>query len=342
MANPKLDFFRFKLKHKSGTNKTFREFMLESRKCTDRDSDSTIFGKLYEYFMNDLKTDFAKNDSIKKVMTLISNKGRRIINKHWEERPKPILEKNIIAGVVNGGTYGKERIVTKLSKKEETNNLAVDQPVLQYYYIFLYLPIDHNEGFVMIHTDSAEESITNFARNYIAKLFSIGSYQKPTMRIFAPKCFQEEYKQGAVLRSMSFQTTYVDNQIEDENPIKDVMGDYDVKISITPKGKGDKGLNVMESIRNYLKQRFFGAENYTKQLDEFDKCTVYTVNKNTKSSKSFDWNMRDSELTPVVYLDGKVAINDDGTVNLAALDRYCKDLFNDQIFRELRPDKYVD
>ena len=51
MANPKLDFFRFKLKHKSGTNKTFREFMLESRKCTDRDSDSTIFGKLYEYFM---------------------------------------------------------------------------------------------------------------------------------------------------------------------------------------------------------------------------------------------------------------------------------------------------
>lgn len=135
MANPKLDFFRFKLKHKSGTNKTFREFMLESRKCTDRDSDSTIFGKLYEYFMNDLKTDFAKNDSIKKVMTLISNKGRRIINKHWEERPKPILEKNIIAGVVNGGTYGKERIVTKLSKKEETNNLAVDQPVLQYYYI---------------------------------------------------------------------------------------------------------------------------------------------------------------------------------------------------------------
>lgn len=52
--------------------------------------------------------------------------------------------------------------------------------------------------------------------------------------------------------------------------------------------------------------------------------------------------MRDSELTPVVYLDGKVAINDDGTVNLAALDRFCKDLFNDQIFRELRPDKYVD
>ena len=112
----------------------------------------------------------------------------------------------------------------------------------------LYLPIDHNEGFMMIHTDSAEESISNFARNYIAKLFSIGDYQKPIMRIFAPKCFQDEYKQGAVVKSMSFQTTYVDNQIEDGSPIKDVMGDYDVKISITPRGVGDKSLGVMESI----------------------------------------------------------------------------------------------
>lgn len=30
MANPKLDFFRFKLKHKSSEYKTFRDFMLES------------------------------------------------------------------------------------------------------------------------------------------------------------------------------------------------------------------------------------------------------------------------------------------------------------------------
>lgn len=69
MANPKLDFFRFKLKHKSGKNKTFRDFMLESGKCTNQDSDSAIFGKLYEYFMNELKTDFAKNDSILKSAT---------------------------------------------------------------------------------------------------------------------------------------------------------------------------------------------------------------------------------------------------------------------------------
>lgn len=194
----------------------------------------------------------------------------------------------------------------------------------------------------MIHTDSAEESISNFARNYIAKLFSIGDYQKPTMRIFAPKYFQDEYRQGAILKSMTFQTTYVDNQFEENNPIKDVMGDYDVKISITPKGKGDKGLGIMEDVRNYLKGRFFGVKNFSKRLDEFDKCTVNTENKDTKSSKTFDWNMRDAELSPVVYLNDKVTINENGSVNLAALNIYCKELFNNHVLRELRPDKYVD
>ena len=30
MANPKIEFFRFKLKHKTDENKTFRQFMLEN------------------------------------------------------------------------------------------------------------------------------------------------------------------------------------------------------------------------------------------------------------------------------------------------------------------------
>lgn len=341
MANPKIEFFRFKLKHKKEENKTFRQFMLDNGKCMNKDKDEKIFLNLHKYFMNELYYDFAQSNSIKKVMTLISNRGRRTVNKYWDKRPQPNFANNTIAGVINGGTYGKDRIVAKLGKKGEANNLSVDQSVLQYYYIFLYLPLEHNEGFFMIHTDSADESISNFARKYIANLFSIGDYQKPTMRVFAPKCFQDEYREGAVIKTMSFQTTYVDNQIENDNPMKDVMGDYDVKISITPKGDGDKSLGILNGIRNYIASLNFGKQNYTKQLGEFDRCTVYTRNDETKASKAFDWNMRDSELAPVVYLNEKVAIDNDGTVNLTALDNYCKELFNTVILKELRPDLYV-
>ena len=334
MANPKIEFFRFKLKHKTDENKTFRQFMLENRKCKIKDSDSVIFANIYSYFMNKLTTDFAKNDSIMKVMTLISNKR---INKHLDKKPQPDFNKHIIAGVLNGGTYGKERILAKLGNKNELNSLAIDQPVLQYYYIFLYLPLNHNEGFMMVHTDSADESISNFARKYISEIFSIGDYQKPTTSIFAPKHFQDEYRKGAVLKKLSFQTTFVDNQMENDDPIKDVMEDYDVKVSITPRGDGDKSIGRIDEIIKYAQARFFGTVKFKKQLSEFDKCSVSTKNVETKSSKVFDWNLKDQDIRPVVYLKGRVNMNDDGTVNLAALDKYCKALFDDYIKMELRP-----
>ncbi len=66
MANPRLDFFRFSLRHKSGQVKTFRDFMIENGKCTSRQRDATIFAALYKYFMEAPTKDFATNSSLKK------------------------------------------------------------------------------------------------------------------------------------------------------------------------------------------------------------------------------------------------------------------------------------
>ena len=342
MANPKLEFFRFKLKHKSGSSKTFRNFMLDNRKCKSNDTDKKIFGNIYAYFMDELNVGFVQNDSLHKVMTLIRNTRKQTVNKFWDKRPQPDFAGNIISGVVNGGAYGKERIVSRLSKKNETNSLNADQPVLQYYYIFLYLPLDHNEGFVMIHTDTAEESISNFVRKYIATLFSIGEYQKPTMIKYVPIYFQDEYRKGAIVTSMIFQTTYVDNQIENDDPIKDVFDEYDIKINIIPKGNGDRSLSNMEKIRQFFTSRHFGIKSNYRRLEEFEKCTVNTKNADTHSNKSFDWNLRDADLTPVIYLKDKVTINRDGTVDLDAINIYCKKLFKNHIIKELRPDRNVE
>lgn len=134
MPNPRLDFFRFSLKHKSGQPKTFREFMIENGKCTSRQKDITIFGTLYKYFMEAPTKDFATNPSLKKVMTVIPNPKGRTINSHYDKRPLPHYPDCIISGVVNGGPYGKERILTELSNKDSAGKLTKSQPVLQYYY----------------------------------------------------------------------------------------------------------------------------------------------------------------------------------------------------------------
>ena len=339
MANPRLDFFRFTLKHKSGHIKTFRQFMLDAGKCTSRQKDSTIFANLYKYFMDRPTKDFAKNDSLKKVITLISNPKGKIINKHYDKRPNIKYPGCIISGVMNGGPYGKERIVTRLGKKDNTNNLATDQPVLQYYYIFVYLPLDHNEGFFMIHSDSLEESITKSARNYIAELFKLGDYQKPVMTSFVPKNFWEEYKKGATLMSMSFKSTILDNQIEENDPIKTYMHEFDVKITLSPKNKAN--LTYLEEIKKYFAEKIFGNSSHNVKLDKFNKISVNTKNIDTNSSKTFDWNNRDQELMPTVYLKDRIRLNDNGTPDFSSLDLFCHQLFNNEILPDLRPDLYV-
>ena len=338
MANPRLDFFRFSLKHKSGQMKTFRDFMIENGKCTSRQKDFTIFANLYKYFMEAPANDFATNPSLKKVMTVIQNKK---INSHLDKQPKPKYPDCTISGVVNGGPYGKERILTELSNKDAAGTLSKSQPVLQYYYIFVYLPLDHSEGFLMVHSDSAEESITQFLRNYVSSIFKIGDYQKPIMTVFAPSKFQEEYKEGATISSLSFKKTIVDNQIENDDPIKEVVNDFEVNITVTP--KGDKpALGLANRLKEFFNSKIFGNQTNNYRLEEFDHCTVHTRNSDTNSTKQFEWNNRDMDLVPVVYLKDRVKILDDGTPEFTELNQFCQQLFKEDILPELRPDQNVE
>lgn len=335
MPNPKLEFFRFKLNHKTDDYKTFRQFMIENGKATSRQKDSTIFGNLFKYIMEKPDKDFETNNSLKKVITLIGDKK---INKHLDKRPKVKFPACIISGVMNGGPFGKERILTNLDNKKELGNISSSQPVLQYYYIFLYLPLEHNEGFLMVHSDSAEETITQAYRKCIAELFKLGDYKKPTMQVFVPKHFRDEYKDGAVLQSLTFINNEVSDDLDDNNPLKEFIEEYEVRITLTPKGEVKANLGMLQRLRDYLTQKRFGTRDVNKGLDEFGKCTVNTKNEDTNTSKTFEWNNRDEEMMPVVYLKERVAIGDDGTPEFEDLDRFCHTLFTSHIIHEIRPD----
>ena len=338
MPNPKLEFFRFKLNHKSESYKTFRQFMLENGKATSRQKDSTIFANLYKYVMEKPKKDFETNEGLKKVVTLIGDKK---INKHLDEKPVVKYPACIISGVINGGPFGKERILTNLGEKDKAEKISSTQPVLQYYYIFLYLPLDHNEGFIMIHSDSSEETITQAFRKYVSDLFKLGDYKKPIMSVFVPKHFRDEYKDGAVLQSMTFVNTELTDDLDDNDPIKEYAGEYEVRITMTPKGNEKISIDQMGGFRNYFMSKIFGSKKSSRSLNEFGKCTVSTKNEDTNTSKIFDWNNRDEELMPTVYLKDRVTIGDDGTPVFSALDEFCHDIFNQQILPEIRPDLNV-
>ena len=166
-------------------------------------------------------------------------------------------------------------------------------------------------------------------------------YKKPTMQTYVPKHFRDEYKDGAILQSMTFVNTENSDDLEQDNPMREIAGEYEVKITLTPKGEAKASYGMLENVRNFFLRNRFGTQAFNRGLDEFGKCTVSTKNEETNTSKVIEWNNRDMEILPVVYLKDRVALDEDGTPVFDALNKFCHELFNNQILPEIRPDLYV-
>lgn len=337
MANPKLEFYRFKLKHKSEDFKTFRDFAIDELKAGQKSLDETVVKALFKHFVSSLDGDNSKDDKLKKQIVLIKKKS---VNKYLDKQPAFDSNTNTIYGVINGGLYGRDRILSDIEDQEDSSVLGQNKAVLLYFYFLLYLPTDHNEGCFIIHSNGFDESITRLFRNFISNIFKGNSYYKVQCESFCPKSFQDEFKKGATLKSMWFKKTFVENT-HNTDGLSNLMQQYDIKIEAIPKNK-NIAISEAAKVRSFLAKKIFGNNKNPKTLNDFDETKIQTENPVTDSKKTFEWNTKDSDFVPVVYLNGRIGKNNpDGTPDFEELAQLCKNYFNDEVLPELRPDLYV-
>lgn len=332
--NPKLEFFRFTLNHKKGNDKTFKDFAIDELKASKSVTSEKTVVLCFKHFIASLTKNFAKDDKLKKKVCLEKKKS---INIHINKQPNLDSAKHIIHGVINGGPYGRDRILSNNDDENESEKVGQNKAVLLYFYFFLYIPPDHGEGCFIIHSNSSEETITNIFRNFISNVFRGSNYNKPTITPFCPTSFQEEFKKGALLRSMTFKNSFIDS-IHSTNALETNFQSYDIKIEIIP-NKKDITVEVANDFKNYFSKKLFGTKDKEKKLQEFSQTKIKTENELTNATKVFEWNARDSEFVPVVYIGERIEKkNLDGTPDFIELDEFCINLFNDEIFKTLRPD----
>lgn len=335
--NPKLEFYRFSLNHKKEDFKTFRDFVIEELKGTKNLSDEKIVESCFKHFIKSLEGKYAKDDKLKKQITVIKKKS---VNKHLNRQPAFNSNSNIIYGVINGGPYGRERILSDIENQEDSSVLGQTKSVLLYFYFLLYVPTDHNEGCFIIHSNGLDESITRIFRNFISHTFKGISYNRVQCESFCPKSFQDEFKKGATLKSMFFKKSFVENMSTTDG-LTNLIQQYDIKIQAIPK---NKNISITEAakIKNYFAQKIFGSKNNHKQLNDFDETKIQTENPITNSKKVFEWNNKENEFVPVVYLNGRISkMNVDGTPDFEELELLCLNYFKDEVLPEIRPDLYV-
>ena len=336
-TNPKLEFYLFNLKHKKKDSATFKDFVLDELGGRPRESDDTLFKRIFSHFKDNLGSKHAKNNTLKKMLKL--EKGKN--NTHLSKQPKPNSTDFTISGVINGGPYGRDRILGDTQDDEESAKLGESKVIYLYFYFYAYFPLDHDQGFFAIHSNNVDESITALFRNYISKIFSGKNYNKGNATVFCPKSFQDDFKNDALIQSIVFEEKYLDNTFNTSTSVLN-LPEYQIKIEAIPKS-GKIPFIDAEKVMNYFAKMFFGKKDHGKQLENFDSTKVKTKkNKKSKSTKVFEWNKRDSNFVPVVYLKDIIdKFNQDGTPDFEALETYCKMLFKDDILKEIRPDLNV-
>ncbi len=333
-TNAKLEFYRFRLNHKKENFKTFRDFSIEELKAGKNPSDEKVLELCFKHFIQSLKTDYAKDDNIKKKIGIEKKKS---INKYYEKAPTYNTANYTISGVINGGPYGRERIISNNDDEDDSSSLGINKSVLMYFFFFAYLPPDHNEGFFMIHSNSRDESITTLFRSYVTNIFRGDNFKKAIPEEFCPKSFQDEFKKGAVLKSMTFKSSFVDD-IHTTDGVSALLQEYDIKIEATPKSKEIPGTES-KAFFDKLAEKVFGTRYKERSLHDFDRTTLVLESDITNSTKTFEWNVKDNDFIPVVYLQGRVKKeNADGTPDFEELKEFCLTIFNDEILPEIRPD----
>lgn len=335
--NPKLEFYRFALNHKDEVPKTFKDFAIDELKVRRSSNDEKIMQKFLDYFVKNLSSDIAKSASLKKLIKL---EKKASINKYLIYQPKLKSNSNIILGVINGGRYGRDGIIGDIADPEEGSQYGITKSILQYYYFLLYLPLDHHEGCFIIHSNSKEETVTNIFRNYIAKLFKVGHYNKPAVQEFCPKSFQEEFRKSAVIQSIEFKDEIID-KINTVNGFSTKNQKFTIKIEAIPEDK-DISMAVVDKVRTYFENHVFGLLTKQKKLVDFQDAKISTKNTVDNSTKIFEWNSRDNEFVPVVYLNERInKFNIDETPDFEELESLCLTYLQDEILPELRPDLKV-
>lgn len=336
--NPKIEFFRIKLKSKSKkTEKTFRDFAIDELKGDEQISNDDAFKLCFNHFISKIQTGHSKNAKHKKTITIISNPKT---NPYYSLKPNLRIKENIISGVLNGGPYDKDAIVSSIANKSDNSKLGRDKSVLLPYYVFIYLPSDHSEGLIAIHSNSVEETVTHILKRYISNLFSGSNFFQAKLYPYVPQSFQDEFKDGALIKNMTFSSTIIDNTTPSSKPINNILNEYDINIQITPKKTQVSILDSFKLLNFINKMGFTKNDNEDVQLEKFKKKKFTAKNQVTKKEKVFEWNSKDHSFQPTIYLKGRVNLND-GTPDFKELDELCTNLFEGEIISELRPDLNV-
>jgi len=324
--NPKLEVYQIWLKPNNETEKTFRDFFIETNSSENDESDenSVIFLDFFSDFINKIDTDdFIVNSRTKKAFTAYDARPAG----EFETTIKIDSNKTIIYGTIEGGQYGQRRNKSDMSNKSTKDRIGEGDIIMDKFYFCLYTPFDSDLGILFIQCYSTD-TISGVFTEFIRDLFSQrGSYKKAQVEKFVPRRIADEFRDASTIKKFSFSSRFLIENIGNE-PIGINNEEFIIKVEAISKNGLPK-----RSLGRWIDT--IGSKVFnSKPLSEFVNGKVYLRNNETKRDSPFaiDSNF---DIKPVIYLEGRVTIEPDGLPNFTELNQYCLNLLDTEIIPEM-------
>lgn len=326
--NPKLEVYQVWLKPYKDEDKTFRDFFIEtnSSENSEEDENSVIFQDFFKDLIKKIDTDDFINYTKKK-------KAFAAYDTKLIEGSTPTIKmgstKNLIEGVIEGGRYGQSRNKASMKNKSEKEGIKEADIILDKFYFCLYTPMDSDLGILFLQcysTDTISDIFTDFIRYHFNKQ---GVYRKAKVEKFVPRRLIEEFTDHSNIKKFTYTSRFVFDQLFSQS-IGEIEEEFTIKIEATPKDGLPK-----ESLGQWIDaigKKMFG----NRRLAEFNKGKVYLKNEQTKKETPFDISS-DFEIKPVIYLEGRIDIGEDGIPNFEQLSDYCMKLLDEEVIPEMYP-----
>jgi hypothetical protein len=322
-SNPKLEVFKIELIPQVEQHKTFRDFFSETLNIAYNQSNAQIFNSFFQDFIRKIDTDnFIDSSRKKKAFTAYNARND-------DGSIRIHSESTSISGVVEGGRYGKRRNKSKLTNKEELQDIEINDIILDKFFFCLYTPFNYDVGILMIQSYSSD-SITDIFTDFLQKYFKKdGLYKKAKIERFFPQHIIEQFKEHSNIDRFTFSKRFLVNQLSDE-PYQQQEEEFVVKIEVVskqglPKNTGQNWLKTFE-------QKIFDNV----KLSSFPSKKGYLKNEHTKKTCSFE--IDDNEIRPVIYLENEgIEVGLDGLPNFSQLETFCKKLLKERIIPEIFP-----
>lgn len=281
-----------------------------------------VFLKIFRTLIENIDMKVWKSTSSLPALTILKRQKKQDV----KQIISPNSETFVIEGYIDGGHYDMMRQLTEMSDTSKTTAITKDKMVSDRYYVYLHINPTQNLGILMVER-KGQLSISSSFVKFLEQYFKVANNRKCKIVRYIPKYLIDEFKQGAIVESITCSDQFVKQILDADNVvIRDAH--YDVTIKITPKDDDDRKSDKTHLLSQIQSMAFsiMGIQRNNRSIANFSNKKGHLKQ---PDGKSLPFELDDEDaIRPIIAIPDDYISENHDTLHHDLIKPFCNDVLN--------------